>query len=132
MLLLGPKVRELEETFKEYVGCKHAITMNSCTAGMELALRILGIKEGDEVITSPLTFPASANVIEHVGAKPVFVDVEKETGNMDVTQLKEKITDRTKAIIPVHLFGMPCDMDPILEIAQKNLALLLDAFASMK
>lgn len=116
----GPKVQRFEEQFANYIGCKHAIALNSCTAGLHLALIASGIKPGDEVITTPMTFAATANVICHLNAKPVFVDCEKETFNIDTNQIGKKISDKTRAVLPVHMAGNPCDMDSILEIAEKH------------
>lgn len=124
----GPKVARFEQMFKEYIGCKHAQAVNSCTAALHLSLISAGIKPGDEVITSPITFAATANVIIHCGAVPVFADVEKETLNIDVGRIEEKITEKTKAIIPVHLAGQPCKMKEIFKIARKyNLKVIEDA-----
>lgn len=124
----GPKVTKFEDLVKEYVGSNYALALNSCTAGLHLALIVCGVGPGDEVITTPMTFAATANVIEHVGATPVFVDVEKITGNIDVDKIEAKITKKTKAIIPVHLAGRPCDMDAITSLAKKyNLAVIEDA-----
>ncbi len=124
----GPKTEEFEEAFKRYIGCRNAIGLNSCTAGLHLALAALGIGPGDEVITSPITFPATANVIVHQGAKPVFVDVDEETLNLDPRKLEEKLTPRTKAFIPVHFAGHPCQMDAILDLAkQSRLSVIEDA-----
>lgn len=118
-LTTGPKTKRLEEMFCDYLGCRHAVCVNSCTAALHLSLVALGIKEGDSVITSPITWPATANVIVHTGATPVFVDVEPETLNINVDKLEEKITKKTKAIIPVHIAGQPCQMDKILHLAKK-------------
>lgn len=124
----GPKTMEFEKRFAEYVGAKHAIAVNSCTAALHLSLVAAGIGEGDEVITTPMTFVASANVIIHTGATPVFVDIDPVTMNIDVNKIEEKITERTKAIIPVHIAGHACPMDEILAIAKKhNLFVLEDA-----
>lgn len=124
----GPKTIEFEKQIKEYVHAEHAIGLNSCTAGLHLAQLAVGIGPGDEVITTPYTFVASANTIIHTGAKPVFVDIDPVTMNIDVTKIEEKITSKTKAIIPVHFAGYPCDMDPIMEIAKKhNLIVIEDA-----
>jgi len=119
-LSAGPKCRKFEELFCEYIGCEHAIALNSCTAGLELALEVLGIGPGDEVITTPLTFCATANVIVHRGAKPVFVDVERDTGNLDPQLVPRAITGKTKAILPVHLYGRPCAMDELMGIAKEH------------
>jgi dTDP-4-amino-4,6-dideoxygalactose transaminase len=116
----GPRCRKFEQLFCEYIGCKHAIALNSCTAGLELALEACGIGPGDEVITTPLTFCATANVIVHRGAKPVFVDVNRETGTIDQDRIAEAITDKTKAILPVHLYGRPCEMDTLMAIAREH------------
>lgn len=124
----GPKTIEFEKQIKEYVNAEHAIGLNSCTAGLHLAQLAVGIGPGDEVITTPYTFVASANTIIHTGAKPVFVDIDPVTMNIDVTKIEEKITSKTKAIIPVHFAGYPCDMDPIMELAKKhNLIVIEDA-----
>lgn len=124
----GPKTINFEKQFAEYVGAKHAIAMNSCTAALHVALVAAGIGEGDEVITTPFTFAASANIIIHAGAKPVFVDVDPVTYNIDPAKIEAKITPRTKAIIPVHYAGQTCDLDPIKALAEQyNLFLLEDA-----
>lgn len=124
----GPKTMEFEKRFAEYVGAKYAVAVNSCTAGLHLALVAAGIGEGDEVITTPMTFASSANVIIHVGAKPVFVDIDPETMNIDVDKIREKITPRTKGIIPVHIAGHPVQLDELLAIAKEyNLFILEDA-----
>lgn len=116
----GPKTKLFEKQFCQYIGCRWAIALNSCTAGLHLALNTLGIKKGDEVITTPLTFVATANVIIHCGAKPVFCDIDLHSWNIDPKEIIKKITPKTKAIIPVHLHGRPCDMNQILSIAKKN------------
>ncbi|MDD5194066.1 MAG: bifunctional SDR family oxidoreductase/aminotransferase class I/II-fold pyridoxal phosphate-dependent enzyme [Candidatus Omnitrophica bacterium] len=127
-LTTGPRVKKLEGMFEEYIGCKHAVCVNSCTAALHLSLVTLGIEAGDEVITSPITWPATANVIVHTGATPVFADVEKETLNIDPEKIEEKITKKTKAIIPVHMAGQPCRMDEIRRVASKhNLYVIEDA-----
>ena len=119
-LTTGPKTKAFEEMFKECTRSKHAIAVSSGTAAIHLALLASGIKEGDEVITTPFTFAATGNEILHAGAKPVFVDVDKKTMNIDVEKIKEKITKKTRAILPVHMSGRTCDMDEILNIADKN------------
>lgn len=116
----GPKTHLFENKVKKYIGSKYAIALNSCTAGLHLALDVLGITDKDEVITSPLTFTSTANVIIHHHAKPVFADVELESGNIDPLEIEKKITKKTKAIMPVHLYGLPCDMDSITKIAKKK------------
>lgn len=127
-LSTGPKVALFEEAVKKYLGCRFAKAVNSCTAAMHLALIIADIGPKDEVITTPLTFSSTANVILHVGAQPVFVDVEERTGNINVDLIEEKITKKTKAIMPVHLYGRPCRMDKIIKLAKKhNLMVIEDA-----
>lgn len=124
----GPKTLEFEKRFSEYVGAKHAVAMNSCTAALHTALTGKGIGAGDEVITSPLTFAATANVVVHTGATPVFADIDPHTYNIDTNKIEDKVTERTKAIIPVHFSGQACEMDRILEIARKyDLFVLEDA-----
>ena len=112
----GPKAGELEERFAEYVGARHAVTLASGTAALHLALLAAGIGPGDEVVTTPITWPATANVIVHAGATPVFVDVRAEDLNIDPDAVAEAIGPRTKAIIPVHLAGQPCDLDALLPL----------------
>ncbi len=114
----GPKTRRFEESFKEYLGSPAALALSSCTAGLHLALAVLGIGAGDEVITTTMTFASSVNVIEHVGARPVLVDVEPDTLNLDPDLVEEKITPRTRAILPVHYAGHPAEMDRLNEIAR--------------
>lgn len=124
----GPKCLRFEQLFGEYVQARHAISLGSCTAGLHLALIAAGIRPGDEVITTPMTFAATANVIEHVGAQPVFADVDRRSQNIDPVRIEAAITPRTKAIIPVHMAGRPCDMDAICAIAdQHNLVVIEDA-----
>jgi len=124
----GPKVKEFEHNFAQMCGVKHAIATTSGTTALHMALLAHDIGPGDEVITSPFTFIASANSVLFVGAKPVFVDIDPKTFNMNVSQIESAITPKTKAILPVHLYGMTCDMDAIIKIAQKhNLAVIEDA-----
>jgi len=124
----GPKVEKFEKDFKKYTQAKETVAVNSATAAMHLGLDILGVKKSDEIITTPLTFVSTANVIIHVGGKPVFADVDKITGNIDPREIEKKITKKTKVIIPVHLHGRPCKMDEILKIAKKyKLYVLEDA-----
>jgi dTDP-4-amino-4,6-dideoxygalactose transaminase len=115
-LTTGPRAEELELRLAELTGARHAVALSSGTAALHLALAGLGVGPGDEVITSPITWPATANVIVHVGARPVFVDVRAEDLNIDPAQVAEAVTDRTKAIIPVDLAGQPCDLDPLLAL----------------
>lgn len=118
--ILGPHNKALAEDLAEYVGVKHAVTLNSGTDALHLALRALDIGEGDEVITTAFTFVATTEAIGIVGAKPVFVDINPDTFNIDAEKIENAITPKTKAIIPVHLYGQPCDMDVILDIAKKH------------
>lgn len=115
----GKAVVDFEEKFAKYIGVKYAIAVNSGTDALVITLKALGIKEGDEVITTPFTFFATAETIAMVGAVPVFVDVDEETYNIDPSKIEEKITDKTKAILPVHIFGQPADMEAIQKIADK-------------
>jgi dTDP-4-amino-4,6-dideoxygalactose transaminase len=112
-LTTGPKAAELEQRFAEYVGAKHALAVSSGTAAMHLTLVALGVGPGDEVITTTITWPATANVIVHTGATPVFADVRDTDLNLDPARAAELVTPRTKAIMPVHLYGQPADLDPI-------------------
>ena len=116
----GPRTRRFEEMFREYKGAKYVAALNSCTASLHLAMEAIGIKPGDEVIVPAMTFAATANAVIHAGGTPVFADVEKETMNIEVSSLSEKITDKTKAVIPVHFAGRPCKMDEIMEVTTKN------------
>jgi dTDP-4-amino-4,6-dideoxygalactose transaminase len=116
----GPRVLQFERDFARYVGAKHAVAVNSCSAALHLSLIALRIGPGDEVITTPLTFAATANVIEHCGARPVFADIDPETFNLDPGKLEAAITPRTRAILPVHFGGQPCEMDAIMDISQKH------------
>jgi dTDP-4-amino-4,6-dideoxygalactose transaminase len=118
-LTAGPKTARFEQEFKSYVNAAHALAVNSCTAGLHLALSALNIGPGQEVITTPLTFCATVNVILHVGATPVLADVRPD-GNIDPARIAERITPRTRAVIPVHLAGLPCDMDAIRELARRH------------
>lgn len=127
-LTTGPKVREFEEKVAEYVGAKYAVAVSNGTAALHIACMAAGIGKGDEVITTPITFLASANCILYCDAAPVFADIDENTYNISPDEIEKKITDRTKAIIPVHFSGQPCDMDRIHEIARKhNLLVIEDA-----
>lgn len=127
-LTSGPVTREFEKVFGEYLDCRHVIGTYSCTTALFLCLKALGIGAGDEVITTPMTFIATANAILEAGAHPVFVDVERSTGNLDVQQLSGALTERTKAIIPVHLYGHMCDMRRLSDVARaRGLYLIEDA-----
>ncbi len=116
----GPKSIRFEAEFARYVSARHAVSVNSCTAGLHLALIASGIGSGDEVITTPLTFASTVNVIEHVGARPIFADVDRRSYNLDPDALQSAVTPRTKAVIPVHLAGRPCDMDRIMHLAARH------------
>lgn len=127
-LTTGPKTKQFEADFAEYMRAPSALALSSCTAGLHLALICLDVKPGDEVITSPLTFAATANVIEHVGATPILADVDPTTLNIDPTQVERAVTSRTKVILPVHYAGHPADLDALNEIAAKHgLTVLEDA-----
>lgn len=119
-LSTGPRTKQFEKDMSAYLGNTGVLGLSSCTAGLHLALVALGIKKGDEVITSPLTFISTANVILHTGAIPVFADIDPRTYNISVDEIKRKITPKTKAIIPVHYAGQPCKMNEIMELAKKN------------
>ncbi|MCX7793136.1 MAG: aminotransferase class I/II-fold pyridoxal phosphate-dependent enzyme, partial [Thermodesulfovibrionales bacterium] len=132
-LTTGEKVKEFEEKFSSYLGSKYTIGVTSCTAALHLSLIAAGIKEGDEVITTPMSFCATANSILHAGARPVFVDVEEDTGNINAELVERAITEKTRAIIPVHLYGQMADMKRLREIADKhNLILIEDAAHSIE
>jgi UDP-2-acetamido-2-deoxy-ribo-hexuluronate aminotransferase len=129
--VLGPKVSELEEKVARYHEMSEAIGVASGTDALHLAIKALGIGEGDEVITTPFTFFATAEAIFYTGATPVFVDIEPDTMNIDPVKIKEKITKKTKAILPVHIFGHPADMDNIVKIAEEyNLLVIEDCAQS--
>ncbi len=132
VLSIGPKIEKFEKKFAEFIGTKYACGVSSGTAGLHIALIAAGIKKGDEVITSPFSFVASANSILYVGAKPVFVDIDPLTFNMNPAEIERKISKKTKAILVVHIFGQAADMDPILKIAKKyNLKIIEDACESI-
>ncbi|MCY3552251.1 MAG: DegT/DnrJ/EryC1/StrS family aminotransferase [Candidatus Poribacteria bacterium] len=122
----GNRVREFERSFAEYLGAKHAIAVSSCTAALHLSLVVAGIGSGDEVITTPYTFTATAEAIRYVGAKPVFVDINPDTLNIDISKIEQAVTPRTKAILPVHIAGIACDMDAIQDICQNHNLVLID------
>ena len=126
--VLGPKLEEFEGSFAKYCGTKHATGVNSGTSALYISLLALGIGKGDEIITCPNSFFATAEVITAVGARPVFADISQESFCMEPKELREKISERTKAIIPVHLYGQCADMDPIIEVAEeKGLHIIEDA-----
>jgi len=131
MLAQGPKVAEFEEKFAKFIGVKYAVATSSGTTALEVALRAYGIGEADEVITTPFTFIASANAILYVGAKPVFVDIDEATFDIDPDSIEKAITKKTKAILPVHLYGSAANMTKIMQIAKKHkLAVIEDACQS--
>jgi len=119
VLTHGPKCKKFEEIFADYIGVKHAITTSSCTTALHLSLLGLGVGAGDEVIVPAETHVATAHSVEHVGARPIFVDVQRETGNINPNLIERAITERTKAITVVHYLGLPCDMKAILPIAER-------------
>ncbi len=132
-LTTGEVVKEFEEKFSTYMGSGYTIGVTSCTAALHLSLLAGGIGPGDEVITTPLSFCATANAILHAGARPVFVDVEEDTGNLNHELIEKAITERTKAIIPVHLYGQMCNMKEIKRIADRyNLKIIEDAAHSIE
>ncbi|WP_243031845.1 DegT/DnrJ/EryC1/StrS family aminotransferase [Thermus altitudinis] len=124
----GPKTRRFESEFATYLGAPAALALNSCTAALHTALVTLGVGPGDEVVTTPMTFAATVNVIEHVGARPILVDVEPDTLNIDPLKVEMALSPRTKVILPVHYAGHPVDLDPILELARpRGIAVVEDA-----
>jgi UDP-2-acetamido-2-deoxy-ribo-hexuluronate aminotransferase len=129
--IMGNEIVELEENLKDFTGSSHAISCSSGTDALLLAMMSLDIKPDDEIITTPFTFIATAETIAFLGAKPVFVDIDETTYNIDPTKIEEKITSKTKAIIPVSLYGQPADMDEIMNIAKKyNLKVIIDGAQS--
>src|SRR3990167_3930556 len=118
--ILGPSVEKLEKDFATFCKVKYALGTNSGTSALHLALLAIGVKQGDEVITSANTFIATLASISHAGATPVLLDIDKETYNIDVNKIEAAITPKTKAIMPVHLYGHPCEMDKIKEISEKH------------
>ncbi|MFH1126428.1 MAG: DegT/DnrJ/EryC1/StrS family aminotransferase, partial [Candidatus Altiarchaeota archaeon] len=127
----GPKVKEFEEKFASYIGVRHTVAVNSGTAALHIALLANGVKPGDEVIVPSFTFIATANSVLYCNAKPVFADVREDSFNIDVEDVKNKITAKTRAVIPVHLYGQPADMKELMEIAaEKNIAVVEDACQS--
>ena len=116
----GPKTKAFESALAAYVGASHAVALNSCTAALHLALEAVGVGAGDEVVTTPITFASTANVVVHRGATPVFADVQPDTVNIDPAALEAATTARTKAVIPDHLAGQPCDMQGIVDVAERH------------
>lgn len=125
-LTTGPKIAEFEKMVASYVGAKYAVAVSNGTAALHIACLAAGITEGDEVITSPITFAASANCVLYCGGTPVFADIDPRTYNIDPEDIRRKITPRTKAIIPVHLAGQPCDMDAIHAIAKEHNLIVIE------
>jgi dTDP-4-amino-4,6-dideoxygalactose transaminase len=123
---MGPKTHRLETAFQEMLDVPYAVAVNSCTAAIHLALIGLGIGPGDEVVTTPLSFATTANVLVHVGATPVFADVEPDTLNLDPDSVAARVGPRTKAIMPVHLYGHPCDMDALRGLADRHGLLIIE------
>jgi perosamine synthetase len=119
-LTAGVRTAAFEDDFRRYVGCGHAVSLNSATAAMHLALACMGLREGDEVLVPAITFTATAEVTRYFNARPVMVDIERSTHLMDANKIEEKITDRTRAIMPVHYAGQPCDMEEILAVAKHH------------
>ena len=130
--ILGPNVKALEVELAKYIGCNYTVSLNSGTDALHLALRALDIGPGDEVITTAFTFVATTEAIGIVGATPIFADIDADTFNIDPKKIEERITPKTKAIIPVHLYGQPCDMDAIMDIAKRyDLYVIEDACQAM-
>ena len=128
----GPKVKELEDEIAEYLGVKYAIAVTNCTSALHLALLSIGIKKGEAVLVADFTFPATGHAVLYCRAKPIFVDIDLKTYNINPESIEEKITERTKAIIPVHTFGQPAEMDKIMEIAKNhNLKVIEDAACAL-
>src|SRR5574344_3001791 len=123
--ILGPNAKALEQELADFFGTKYSVGLNSGTDALHLALRALDIGAGDEVISVAFTFVATTEAIGIVGAKPVFVDIDPDTFNIDAKKIEEKITPKTKAIMPVHLYGQPCDMDTIVDVAHRHGLLII-------
>jgi dTDP-4-amino-4,6-dideoxygalactose transaminase len=129
----GPMVHKFTEEFRKYIGSKYAVPVSSGTAALHLSLNCLNINKGDEIITTSFTYPATVDVIEYCGAKPVFVDIDKDTFNIDSKLIEKKVTHKTKAIIPVDIAGVPCKYDQILKISRKyNIHVVIDAAHSVE
>ncbi len=122
----GPKIDEFEKALANYCGAKYAVAVNSGTSALHLACLAAGIKEGDEVITTPITFVASANCVVYCGGIPVFADINKDTYNIDPSEIRKKITSKTKALIPVDFAGLPCDMEAIRKIADEHSLIIIE------
>jgi dTDP-4-amino-4,6-dideoxygalactose transaminase len=122
----GPRVKDFQLAFGDYIGAQHSVAVGSCTAALHITMEAAGIRQGDEVITTPLTFAATANSIIHAGAVPVFADVDPKTMNLDPLAVEEKISAKTRAILVVHLAGRPCEMDPFVVLAKRYGLLLFE------
>src|SRR6185295_10836400 len=122
----GPKVAKLERDFAAYQGSPYAVAMHSCTAALHLSILAADLKPGDEVITTPLTFCATVNAILHAGATPVLADVDRRTMNLDPNRVEDAITPRTRAILPVHFAGRPCDMDALGDLAKRRSLVMIE------
>ena len=122
----GPQVKQLEDAVAKYCGCKYAIGVSSGTDALLLSMRAVGVGPGAEVITTTFSFFATGGTIHNLGAKPVFVDIDAETFNLDIRQIEKRITPQTKVIMPVHLFGQCADMDPIMEIAARHKLIVIE------
>jgi dTDP-4-amino-4,6-dideoxygalactose transaminase len=125
-LTTGPRAAHFEQAFATYLGVEHAVSVSSCTSALYLCLRALNIGPGDEVITTPMTFIATANAILHAGATPVFADVEPDTGNLDVHRVQRAITSRTRAVIPVHLYGLMVDVRALTDLCRRHHLMLIE------
>jgi len=125
-LTTGPVTNQFEKAFSDYLGIPHTVGVTSCTAALFLSLKAIGIGTGDEVITTPMTFIATPNAILHAGAKPIFIDVERETGNIHLDNIENAINKNTKAIMPVHLYGQMCDMKAIRKLADKHRLFIIE------
>lgn len=127
-LTTGPKIEEFENAIKEFIGCKFAVAVSSATAGLDIAIQSSEFPQGSEIITTPFTFVATSNAILYNNCTPVFVDVDRKTYNIDTNRIEEKVTEKTRAILPVHYGGQPCEMDTISSIAEEhNLFVIEDA-----
>jgi dTDP-4-amino-4,6-dideoxygalactose transaminase len=122
----GPKTAEFETEFSKYIGARHAVAVSSCTAALHLSLLVSGVQPGDEVITSPLTFAATANVVIHAGARPVFADIDPNTLNINPADVERAISSRTRVLLPVHFGGLPCALQQLRQIAQKHGLILVE------
>ena len=122
----GPKVQKFERQFAGFTGCPYAAAVSSATAGLHIAYLAAGLKAGDEVITTPMTFISTVSMLAAVGAKPVLADIDPNTFNIDPVEVEKKITKKTKAIVPVHFAGLPCDMDRVNGIAKKHRLLVIE------